>query len=306
MHKNIFSHVYLIILILITIALISGVWLVMLRRLVSKRTRELTERNEMLGQVRDGLDKTVAERTAELSSLNAALMSEITERKKSEEALRLSEEKFRSLAEQSITGTCIIQDGRLVYVNPRLAEILDFSQEEMTGLQVLDLVAEKDRDMVRENIRKRISGEVSFMRYIFYALKKDGSEVPLEVHGSTMIYNGRPAIMATLLDITARKKTEENLHALLSRQKALLEAIPDIIMAVDSNKVYTWANQAGIKFFGEDVIGKEAAYYFEGEQATYNVVQPLFDGSEDVLYIESWQRRKDGQKRLLAWWCKVI
>jgi len=60
---------------LITIALISGFWLVILRRLVIKRTRELTERNEMLQQVREGLDKTVAERTAELSSRNAALLS---------------------------------------------------------------------------------------------------------------------------------------------------------------------------------------------------------------------------------------
>ncbi|MBI4698919.1 MAG: transporter substrate-binding domain-containing protein, partial [Nitrospirae bacterium] len=137
------------------------------------------------------------------------LHQEIAERKRSEEALQLSEVKFRSLAEQSITGTCIIQDGRFIYVNPRLAEILDFSQEEMIGMSVLDSVAESDRNMVRENIRKRLSGEISFIRYTFNALKKDGSSVPMEVHGSTMIYNGRPAIIATLLDITKRKQAEE-------------------------------------------------------------------------------------------------
>ncbi len=90
------------------------------------------------------------------------------------------------------------------------------------------------------------------------------------------------------------------------RNEAILAAVPDIIMEVDGGKRYTWANQAGMRFFGEDVVGREASYYFEGEQKTYNKVQPLFDGVEDVLYVESWQRRRDGKKRLLAWWCKVL
>ncbi len=102
------------------------------------------------------------------------------------------------------------------------------------------------------------------------------------------------------------RRAEAALRALAARQEALLAAIPDIIMEVDNNKVYVWANQAGIEFFGEDVIGKEAAFYFEGEQDTYAVVQPLFNGDESTIYVESWQRRKDGQKRLLAWWCGVL
>ena len=98
----------------------------------------------------------------------------------------------------------------------------------------------------------------------------------------------------------------EALRILSSRHEAILAAVPDIIMEVDANKVYIWANQPGMEFFGGDVVGKEAAFYFEGKQATYDVVQPLFYGKEDVIYVESWQRRKDGQKRLLAWWCRVL
>jgi PAS domain S-box-containing protein len=98
----------------------------------------------------------------------------------------------------------------------------------------------------------------------------------------------------------------EALRLLSARQQALLSAIPDIIMEVDENKVYTWANRAGVEFFGEDALGKEAAFYFEGEQDTYDTVQPLFLGDENVIYVESWQRRKDGEKRLLAWWCRVL
>ncbi|MBE3145191.1 MAG: diguanylate cyclase, partial [Planctomycetes bacterium] len=107
-------------------------------------------------------------------------------------------------------------------------------------------------------------------------------------------------------DITERKRAEDTLRLLSSRQEAILASIPDIIMEVDNNKVYTWANHAGREFFGEGVIGKEAAFFFEGEQTPYTDVQPLFEGSDELLYVESWQRRKDGEKRLLAWWCRVL
>ena len=103
-----------------------------------------------------------------------------------------------------------------------------------------------------------------------------------------------------------RKETEEALRGLSSRYEAILAAVPDIIMEVDNNRVYTWANQAGFEFFGEDVLGKEAVFYFEGEQDTYDKVQPLFNGDENVIYVESYQRRKDGEKRLLAWWCRTL
>lgn len=102
------------------------------------------------------------------------------------------------------------------------------------------------------------------------------------------------------------REAEKSLQSLTLRYEAILTAVPDIIMEVDNKKVYTWANKAGYEFFGNDVLGKEAAYFFEGEQQTYNMVQPLFNGGEDIVYVKSWQRRKDGEKRLLAWWCRVL
>jgi PAS domain S-box-containing protein len=107
-------------------------------------------------------------------------------------------------------------------------------------------------------------------------------------------------------EINGRKRAIENMVALSIHQQALITAIPDIVMEVDANKIYTWANAPGIEFFGKDVIGKEADFYFVREQNTYDIVQPIFNGNEDVIYLESWQRRKDGQERLLAWWCRTL
>ncbi len=121
-----------------------------------------------------------------------------------------------------------------------------------------------------------------------------------------VLIEGEHMVLATFLDVTAGRLAEEQRQALSARNEAMLGSIPDIIMEVDEKKVYTWCNDAGRQFFGEDVIGKEAAHYFEAEQTTYDIVQPVFAGQEDAIYVESWQRRKDGEKRLLAWWCKVL
>jgi PAS domain S-box-containing protein len=104
----------------------------------------------------------------------------------------------------------------------------------------------------------------------------------------------------------SRYEMSEALRAVSQRQEALLAAVPDIIMEVNAGKVYTWANPAGLEFFGADVLGKGASDFFVGEQDTYEGAKPIFSGREDVLYVESWQRRKDGEKRLLAWWCRAL
>lgn len=91
-----------------------------------------------------------------------------------------------------------------------------------------------------------------------------------------------------------------------SRLTAMVDALPEIIMEVDENKVYTWANHAGLEFFGPDVLGHEALFYFEGEQDTYRLVEPIFKGEENSIYVESWQRRIDGERRLLAWYCNAL
>jgi PAS domain S-box-containing protein len=108
------------------------------------------------------------------------------------------------------------------------------------------------------------------------------------------------------VDITELKQTELTLRQVTARQNAILGSIPDILMEADINKVYTWANQTGVEFFGEDVVGHEAQEFFIGEQETYAKVQALFRGDEQTIYVESWQRRHDGEKRLLAWWCRVL
>jgi PAS domain S-box-containing protein len=127
---------------------------------------------------------------------------DITERKTLEKELRESEEKFRVMAEKSVAGIYLIQDGVFKYVNPKFAEIFGYEVEEMIDKPVGEFIHPEDRGMVEENIRKRIDGEVEAINYTLRILRKDGSVGYVEVYGSRAMFGGRPAVIGTLIDIT--------------------------------------------------------------------------------------------------------
>jgi len=126
------------------------------------------------------------------------------------ERLRASEEKFRTLIERSLAGIYIIQDGRFAYVNSRFAHIFGYSPEEITGrLSVDDLVSPEDRELVRENLRRRLAGEIQHLGYVFRGLRADGAIVDIEVAGEQTTVDGRPAVIGTLLDHTERNQLQK-------------------------------------------------------------------------------------------------
>jgi len=130
------------------------------------------------------------------------------------EPLAASEDRFRALVEQSIAGIYVIQDGRLVYANPKLCEILGYPPEEFAqgGVPLDQITFEPDWPLVRENVRRRIAGEVQSMHYTFRARRKDGSPVEVEVHGARTELGGKPAIIGTLLDVSERRRAERALR----------------------------------------------------------------------------------------------
>jgi len=232
----------------------------------------------------------------------------LMERKQAEDKIRLSEDKFRYMFDNSVIGKSITFPSGEIHVNKALCEMLGYSPEELQKRKWQDITHTDDIQTTQKAVDSLISGEKESMRFIKRYIHKNGSIVWADVATSMRRdEEGKPLYFITSVsEITERKQAEEEFQALSSRQDAILAAIPDIIMEVDADKIYRWANRAGLEFFGEDVIGKEAQYYFEGEHNIYDQVQPIFIGNEDIIYIENRQRRKDGQKRLLAGWCRVL
>ncbi|MDP2039394.1 MAG: PAS domain S-box protein, partial [Ignavibacteria bacterium] len=239
---------------------------------------------------------------------------DITERKQAEEALQDSREDLHRILNSMAEGAYGVDiNGNCTFVNQAFLKMLGYQNEyEVFGKHIHELIHHSHSDgspypssecrMYRSFLTNQ---PISVSDEVFW--RKDGVAIPVEYWSLPIVKKGVViGSIATFIDITERKRAEETLRVLSYRNEAILDSVPDIIMEVDNDKVYTWANNEGKEFFGDDVIGKKADFYFEGEQDTYSTVKPVFNGNENVIYVESMQRRKDGEKRTLAWWCKAL
>ena len=166
--------------------------------------------------------KELVEELTELRSRVTKLEASEVNREILERALEKSETKFRSLTERSVVGVYLIQCGFFRYVNPRLAEIFGYKPAEIIDkLSPWNLVLKEDRRRLEENLRKRISGEIEAINYQFRGLRKDESVIYIQAYGSRMEYEGAPAIIGSLIDITERKIAEKAIKSEKKRFQSL-------------------------------------------------------------------------------------
>jgi PAS domain S-box-containing protein len=168
---------------------------------------------EVRGRKKDGsefpLDLAVTEMLVDGRRMFTGIIRDITEKKKVEAELRESEAKFRTLSEGALIGIYLIQDMRYTYVNPEFAEMLGYSRAELTGMEnMLECVFPEQREAARQGIEKIINGQES-VGYQGSWLRKDGDPVEVEGKAAFTIFNGRPAILGTALDVTQRKYLEK-------------------------------------------------------------------------------------------------
>jgi PAS domain S-box-containing protein len=143
---------------------------------------------------------------------------DITQHKAAEEALRKSEQKFRQITEESPVGIYIIQSGKLVYVNPCLAKQAGYSRDEIIGkLAPQDLIHRDDVARLMTTLGERAAGRIQGAGVEYRGIRKDGSIVYVEAYGTLIEYEGKPAVMGTLLDISDCKQMQESLR--LSEKK---------------------------------------------------------------------------------------
>lgn len=139
---------------------------------------------------------------------------DITELKRSEITLRDSESRFRALVEQSLAGIYILQGDRIRYANPAFATIFWYSSPEtlIDRIPFSDLVSEGDRINVQLSLRSVFNGEMADIHFPFVGQCRDGRNVGVEVYGRHFEYEGAPAVIGLVLDISARQQAEEALR----------------------------------------------------------------------------------------------
>ena len=142
---------------------------------------------------------------------------DLTEQVQARKALEESEARFRNLVEGSVQGVLIHIDQNPLFVNQAYAEIFGYDSPEELVAQgsALGHVAPQERDRMRAYSKARLRGDDTPVTYEFEGIHKDGTPIWLENRARGITWKGKPAVQRTLVDITERKRAEENLREAL-------------------------------------------------------------------------------------------
>lgn len=244
-----------------------------------------------------------------------AIVRDISERKRAEAALRESETKFRLLSESSLIGVYMFRGDQFLYVNPALAAMFGYTVDEIVGkLGPQDLTHPDDRELVRENIRRRLVNGVPHIRYEFRGVRKDGTVIYVESHGSRLEFKGELAIMGTLIDVTERRQAETALRESERKYRELVENANSIILRWTPEGRVTFLNEFGQKFFGysaDEIVGRHVIGTITPEvESTGRPLLPLMEqicGNPKAFEQNiNENMRKSGERVWIAWTNKAV
>jgi len=174
------------------------------------------------------MDLRVAERIGTEIAAAIAKAQIFLERKQAEEALQ----KYRFVVDHSTVGIWILQDEKLIFVNPKCTEILGYSAEELTSKPLAAFLHPDDRESETERYSSWLKGEMPLSTYRYRFLHKDGSIKWLETKAALVRWEGRPAIINFATDFTEYRQAEEELRRSVEQFRTLVSSMEE--------KVFKW------------------------------------------------------------------
>jgi PAS domain S-box-containing protein len=179
-----------------------------------------------------------------------AWLTDITGRRQRKHQLQLMEQ----LVEEMNDGAVIVQDGEIRYTNSRVSEVLGYSAEELVGVPVGEFVAPEYRDTVRQRYQGRIAGDddTSSEMYEIEVVSSDGGRIPVELNSTRIEYEGEPATLSLVRDITERKAQER-------KREQIIDRVTDAIVDVDADWQFTLVNEQAEALYEmdeEDLLGR--------------------------------------------------
>jgi PAS domain S-box-containing protein len=222
---------------------------------------------------------------------------DVTERRRAEEAVRESEERFRSLTEAAVDGVLIHDQGVIIDANPSFCRMFGFELSELLGRNAIEiLIAPDKREMTLGKVR---SGDAAV--YETEVLHKDGRRLIIEVSGRPATIRGRQVRVAAIHDITERKQAEEAIRESEERFRRLVEAALEGVL-IHEDGVIIDANPSLCRMIGytlEELVGGRvldimiapesrdvvASHMRSGASDTYEVVGLRKDGSRVVVEV---------------------
>ncbi|MCC7300461.1 MAG: PAS domain S-box protein, partial [Verrucomicrobia bacterium] len=213
------------------------------------------------------------------------------------EQLRSSEERLRTIFQNS-PDQIFIEDenGIILDVNPVACAFHNLSRSELIGLTVLDMVAPHHREAVKRDFHKWFTGELK--RYDGISLSGDGREVPVEVIGAPLRFEGKSAVLLLVRDMTERRRVEQALKESEMRYRGLIEAQSNFIIRIDPEGLFTFVNEAFCRFIGRargELIGNDyrAYFFYEDRNIPEKAIEALVSRRERVVTVEHRMRARN-------------
>jgi len=224
---------------------------------------------------------------------------EIVERKRAEEELRESEEKFRTLAEQSPNMIFINKKGRVVYANKKCEEIMGYKREEFCShdFDFLTLIAPESIDFVKANFNRHMRGE-EVPPFEYTLITKEGKRIEAIYATRLIRYEGERAILGTVTDITERKRAEEALQESQERFRSIFEnAVMGLYRTTPDGRILM-ANPALVRMLGYSSFKELAQRNLEesGYEPEYphSSFKQRIENEGQVIGLESAWVKRDG------------
>ncbi len=214
-------------------------------------------------------DRWLAE-TGELARASQQLASVVADYRHTEEELRQSQEKYRAVVEHANDAIVIVQDGVIRFANPKTAEILGYSLERVAEMPYLEIVAPEDRDLVVDRYVRRVRGEEVPHRYPFRIVRSDGSQLWAEINSVLIHWDGRPATLCFLRDISEQKRAEEALRTSEERLQAIIDNSTNVVYLKDAEGRYLLVNRRFLELFHvrkDEVVGRDDYAIFPRDMA---------------------------------------
>jgi PAS domain S-box-containing protein/putative nucleotidyltransferase with HDIG domain len=234
--------------------------------------------------------------------------TDITGRKKAEEALQKSEDQYRTLVENANEGITVVQDGTFKFFNARFLAMIGYDTDEIRCQNFTDFLFPEDRATVVGRHRRRLKGEQLEGVYAFRYKHKSGEIKWAEISAALITWEGKPATLNFFTDVTERKKAEEALQQERDWEKKLLDIAGVIILVLDTGGKVVLANAKACQLLGyraEDMVGKSWTETFLPESARNMVdavISKLTTGDvEPVEYVENPVLTSSGEERIIAW-----
>jgi PAS domain S-box-containing protein len=209
---------------------------------------------------------------------------DMTERFSYLEKLKSIEEELSIFTEQSIMGVYILQDGVLKYVNNAAAELTGYSREEITTWEpgeFIKAVHVEDRQMVEDQVRKKLaSSEDAIARYRWRLILKSGEIRWVESYSKRIDYQGNPAIMAVITDVTEQRSMEEERAQREEKLKEFIDiASHELRHPITIIRGYTLTLAERGKFMDENAIDIMFEIIDHAADRLNDLVNRLFDVS---------------------------